>query len=118
MEQFFLVPDSVYNKSLITQSVTKQELPKYQPSRNPTYHTDSLKKEINKKIFSKADPLVDKIMSFLRIKLSISQTLILDGVETGNFLSDLLNNCVVKTQRFQTFTLLYLTPLVYLPLWF
>ena len=37
MEQFVLVPASVYNKSLITQSVTKQELPKYQPSQNPTY---------------------------------------------------------------------------------
>ena len=32
MEQFGFVPASVYNKSLITQSATKQELPKYQPS--------------------------------------------------------------------------------------
>ena len=30
----------------------------------------------------------------------------------------LLNNWVVKTQTFQTFTLIYLTPLVYLRLWF
>ena len=88
MEQFVLVPASVYNKSLITQSVTKQELPKHQPSQNPTYHIDSLKKEINKKLFSKPDPLVDKILSCPRIKLSISETLILDGVETGIFLSD------------------------------
>ena len=29
-----------------------------------------------------------------------------------------LSNCVVKTQTFQTFTLLYLTPLVCLRLWF
>ena len=50
MEQFVLVSASVYNKSLITQSVTKQELPKYQPSQNPTYQVDSLQKEINKKI--------------------------------------------------------------------
>ena len=89
MEQFVLVPASVYNKSLITQSVTKQELPKYQPLQNPTYQIDSLKKEINKKIFSKADSSVDKILSCPRIKLSNSQTLILDGVETGFFLSDL-----------------------------
>ena len=33
---------------------------------------------------SKADSLVDKIFSCPRIKLSNSQTLILDGVETGN----------------------------------
>ena len=86
MEQFVLVPASVYNKSLITQSVTKQELPKYQLSQNPTYQVDSLKKEINKKLFSKADSLVDKICP--RIKLSNSQTVVLDGVETGIFLSD------------------------------
>ena len=50
MEQFVLVPAFVYNKSLITQSVTKQELPKYQPSQNPTYQVDLNKKEINKNI--------------------------------------------------------------------
>ena len=88
MDQFVLVPASVYNKSLITQSVTKQELPKYQPSENPTYQIESLKKEISKKLFSKADSLVDKILSCPRIKLSNSQTLILDGVQTGIFLSD------------------------------
>ena len=78
----------MYNKSLITQSVTKQELPKYQPLQNPTYQNDSLKKEINKKLFSKADYLVDKILSCPRIKLSNSATLNLDGNETGIFLLD------------------------------
>ena len=96
MEQFVLVPASVYNKSLITQSVTKQELPKCQPSKNPTYHVDSLKKDINKKLFSKGDSLVDKILSCPRIKLSNSQTLILDGVETGVFLSDFAQQLRLK----------------------
>ena len=73
----------MYNKNLITQSVTKQELPKYQPSQNPTYQIDSLKKEINTKFYSKADSLIDKILSRPRIKLSNSQALDLDGVETG-----------------------------------
>ena len=88
MDQFVLVPASVYNKSLITQSVTKQELPKYQPSQKSTYQIDSLKKEINRKLISKADSLVDKILSCPRIKLSDSKTLILEDVETGIFLSD------------------------------
>ena len=88
MDQFVLVPAFVYNKSLITQSVTKQKLPKYQPSQNPTCQIDSLKEEINKKLFSKADSLVDKILSCPRIKLSNSQTLILDGVENAISLSD------------------------------
>ena len=80
MEQFVLVPASVYQKNLITQSVTKQVRPKYQPSQNPTYQVDSLKNEINKKLFSKAGSLVDKNLSCPRIKLSNSQNLILDGV--------------------------------------
>ena len=52
MEQFVLVPASVYNKSV---SVTKQELPKYKAEQPPTYQIDSLKKEVNKKLFCKAD---------------------------------------------------------------
>ena len=88
MDHFVLVPASVYNKCLITQSVTKQELPKYQPSQNPTYQIDSLKREMNKKLFSKADTLVDKILSCPLIKPSNSQTLILDDVITGVFPSD------------------------------
>ena len=61
MEQFVLVPAFVYKKMWITQAVTKQELPKCQPLKDPTYQVDSLKMETNKKLFSKADSLVDKI---------------------------------------------------------
>ena len=86
MEQFVLVPASVYNKS--AQSVTKQELPKYKAEQPPTYQIDSLKKELNKKLFSKTDPLIDKILSSSRIKLSNSQTKNLDGVDTGVLISD------------------------------
>ena len=86
MEQFVLVPASVYNKS--AQSVTKQELPKYKAEQPPTYQTDSLKRDINKKLFGKADTLIDKILSCSRIKLSNSQTIILDGVDTGVLISD------------------------------
>ena len=49
-----------------------------------------LKKKINKKLFSKADPLRDKILSCSRIKLSNSQTIILDGVDTGVLISDFI----------------------------
>ena len=86
MEQFVLVPASVYNKS--AQSVTKQELPKYKAEQPPTYQIDSLKKEINKKLFSKADPLIYKTLSCSRIKLSNSQTIVLDGLDTGVLNSD------------------------------
>ena len=89
MEQFVLVPASVYNKSVTTQSVTKQELPKYKAEQPPTYQIDSLKRDINKKLFGKADTLIDKILSCSRIKLSNSQTIILIGVDTGLLISDL-----------------------------
>ena len=86
MEQFVLVPASVYNKS--AQSVTNQELPRYKAEQPPTYQIDSLKRDINKKLFGKADTLIDKNLSCSRIKLSNSQTIILDGVDTGVLISD------------------------------
>ena len=84
MEQFVLVPASVYNKS--AQSVAKQGLPKYKAEQPPTYQIDSL--NLNKKLFGKADTLTDKVLSCSRIKLSNSQTRFLDGVDTGVLFSD------------------------------
>ena len=92
MEQFVLVPASVYNKSVTTQSVTKQELPKDKAKQPPTYQIDSLKRDINKKLFGKADTLIDKILSCSPITLSNSQTVILDGVDTGVFISDFIQH--------------------------
>ena len=89
MEQFVRVPASVNNKSVTTQSVIKPEIPKYKTEQPPTYQIDSLKKDINKKLFGKADSLIDKILSCSRIKLSKSQTIILDGVDTGVLISKL-----------------------------
>ena len=88
MEEFVLVPASVYNKSVPTESVTKQDIPKYKTEQSPAYQIDSLKRDINKKLFGKADSLIDKILSCPRMKLSNSQTIFLDGVDTGVLLSD------------------------------
>ena len=88
MEQFLFVPASVYTKSVTMQSVRKQELPKYKTEQPPTYQIDSLKRDINKKLFGKAGTLIDKILSCSRIKLSNSQTIILDGVDTRVLISD------------------------------
>ena len=88
MEQFVLVPASPYNKSLTTQSVTKQELPKYKAEQPPTYQIEPLKRDINKKLFCRADSPIDKILSCSRIKLSSSQTIFLDGVDTEVLISD------------------------------
>ena len=88
MEQFVLVPSSVYNKSVTAQSVAKQEIPKYKAEQAPTYQIDSLKRDINMKMFGKADPLLDKVLTCSRITLSTSQTIFLDGVDTGVLISD------------------------------
>ena len=88
MEQFVLVPFSVYNSSNSATIVTKQELPKNKPEQTPTYHKNTLKKEINQQLFKSASPLVNKILETPRIKLSNSNTLILDGIETGVLLKD------------------------------
>ena len=73
---------------MTTQSVTKQEHPKYKAEQPPTYQVDSLERDINKKLFGRADSLVDKILSCSRIKLSNSQTKVLDGVDTGVLILD------------------------------
>ena len=92
MEQFVLVPLSVYNSSSNNPTiVTKQELPKYKPEQNPTYQKDTIKKEINQQLTTSATPLLNKILESPRIKLSNSNTLILDGIETGVLLKDFAN---------------------------
>ena len=83
MEQFVLVPASVFNESVTTQSITQQEVPKFNAEQYPTYQIDFLKIDINKKLFGKAHTLIDKILSCSRMKLSNLQTKILDGVDTG-----------------------------------
>ena len=72
------------NKS--AQSLRKQELPKYKAEQPPTYQSYSL--HHNEKLFGKSDPVIDKILSCSRSKLSNSQTIILDGVDTGVLISD------------------------------
>lgn len=89
MEQFVLVPISIYNSKIKPSSVvTKSELPTYQVEKTPEYQVDLLKKDINKKLFAKADSLVDKLLSSPRIKLSNSNILLLDGRDTGVSLTD------------------------------
>ena len=89
MEQFVLVPASLLNKLYTTKSTTlKVDLPKYQPQQTLTSQVDSLKKDINKKLFAKADSLVDKLLASPRIKLSLANTIVLDGTDTGVLLQD------------------------------
>ena len=98
----------MYNKSLITESVTKQEFPRSQPVQNPRYQFDSLKKVTNKNKFVKADTLVNEISPCPRIKLANSRTSSFDAVETGIFLLDFaqLLHCKNANVRDIYFTLL------------
>ena len=86
MEQFVLVPGFVYNKSVTTPSVKQQELPKYTAEQPPRYQIDSLKRDFNKKVCT--DNLIDKILSCSRIRLTLSQTIFLDDVDTRVLISD------------------------------
>ena len=89
MEQFVLVPLSVYNSSNNPTIVTKQELTKYKPEQTPTYHKVSLKKGIKQQLSTSDSPLVNKILEYPRFKLSNSNTLIPNGIETGVLLKTL-----------------------------
>ena len=88
MDQFVLVPLSVNNSSNDPTIATRQELPKYTTEESPTYHEDRLKKEINQQLNTSASPLVNKILECPRTKLSNSNTLNMDGIDTGVLLKD------------------------------
>ena len=88
MEQFLLVPLSVCNSSNSPTIVAKLELPKSKTEQTPTYHKCTLKKEINQQLSTSASPLVNKLLESPHIKLSNSNTLILDGKETSVLLKD------------------------------
>ena len=120
MEQFVLVPASVYNnkKSLNTQAVRKKDVPKYQAEKNSLYQTDSLKKEISKASLPKQTLWSAK---FCLVLLSSTQTRGLYNWMVWKmefYCQTLLNIFVVKTQTFQTITSLCSTLLVYLHRWF
>ena len=90
MAQFVLVPASAYNMSATTQSVTKQELQKQRAEQTPSYRIDPLKRDINKKLFGKADTLIDKILSCSRMKFSNLHTIIMDGIDIGLLTSEFI----------------------------
>ena len=73
---------------MTTQSVTKQELPKYEAEQPLMYQIGSLKKDVKKTVFGKADTVIDKSLSCSRIRLSNSQTINLVGIDTGVLFSD------------------------------
>ena len=109
MDHFLLDPASVYKKSLNIQSVTNKDLPTYQPSQNPKYRSDSPRKEINKKLFAKADTLFDKSHPVFVSSSQIRRLQYWMVCKREVYCQMLLNNFAVKTQTFEIFTLLYFT---------
>ena len=117
MEQFVLVPLSVFNSSNNPTIVTKKELPKYEPEQFPTYRKDTLKKGINQQLRTSASLPVNKVLESQRIKLANSNTLIVDGRETGVLLKDFAQRLKSKNVSVPDiyFTLLHLTQPASLP---
>ena len=119
MEQFVLVPNSVYNSNIKKPTVvTKKELPTYHGEEKPTYQIEFVNKDINKSLFAKADSLVDKVLSSPRKRLSPSNFLILDGRDTGVSLTDFAEKLKRKNAEVPDIFLLYLMLLILHPAWF
>ena len=118
-EHFVLVPISVYNSNIIKPTVvTKKELPIYQSEKKFTYQIESVKNDMNKNFFAKADSLVDKVLSSPHIKLSSYNFLILDGRDTGVSLTDFAQTLKRKNAEVPDVFLLYLMLLILHPAWF
>ena len=88
MEQFVLVLLLCKTSVSIPRQLQRWILQKIKLQKNPDTKLIHLGKEINKKLFTKADSLVDKILPCPRIKLSNSQTLLLDSLKISLLLSD------------------------------
>ena len=90
MEQFLPVRLAVYNcNSNNITTVKKQELPKCKPDQSHTYQKRTKKKGFNKKFISSATPSLNKMLEFPRKKLSKSNTMLLDAIETGLLLREI-----------------------------
>ena len=97
MEQFVLVPASLPSKLNTTNSTTlKVDRPKYQPEQPPTSEVEALKEDIIKNLFAQADCFVDKLLAFPRIKLSLPNTIVLDGTDSGVLLHDFAQHLLRK----------------------
>ena len=104
MEQFVLVPISVYNIKLNKPTVvTKKELPSSQSDDKPTYQIESVKKEIQKELFAEADSLFDKVLSSPSIIFSTWNFPILDGTDTGVSPTDFAQTLKLKNTEFPCF---------------
>ena len=115
MEQFVLVPFSVYDGINHPTIVTKQELPKDKPEQNPTYEKDMIGKEINQHLTTSPTPLINKLLESPRIKQSSSNTLIVDGIETAVLLKDFAQRLKLKNIPVPEIYFIYLTQPTSLP---
>ena len=103
MEQFDLVPLSVYNSSTNPSIVTKEEPHKFKPDQNPTYHKGTTRKKITQQLTRTATSVLNKILESPRVKLSNLKTLILDGIETSVLLKDFSQHLKRKNEPIRDF---------------
>ena len=88
MEQSVLLLLSVYNSRNNPTVVTRKKPPEYKPEQIPTFRKDTLKNEINQQLSTSAFTLFNKDLDPPCIKLSNSNTLIRNGIETDVLLED------------------------------
>ena len=93
MEQFVLIPRYLYEEKFRLDKAEKAIEPQVVQDQNlePVYS------EVNSRLKSKNNSLVDKILASPRIKLSTSNTILLDGKETGVAIADF--NYSIKRER-------------------
>ena len=119
MEQFVLVPISVYNSNIKKNNRCHKEGTTHLSERRQTHVPDWICEERYpwKHFFAKADSLVDKIL-YSRVILSTSNFLILDGRDAGVSLTDFAHTLKRKNAEVPAMFLVYLMLLILHPAWF
>ena len=89
MEQFVLIPQHLYEQKFIL-DVEKLDTFEQKPVSVPTHLNPNYKEISNKTRSFKNESIVDQILNSPRVKLSLSDTILLDGRDTEVAFADFI----------------------------
>ena len=96
MEQFVLIPQHLYEQKFKLE-VKKLDTFEQKPVSVPTHLNPNYKEISNKTRSLKNESIVDQILNSPRVKLSLNDTILLDGRDTEKAFADFF--CIEKKER-------------------
>ena len=107
MEQFVLIPQHLYGQKFKL-DVEKLDTFEQKPVSVPTHLNPNYKETSNKTRSLKNESIVDQILNSPRVKLSLNDTILLDGRDTEVAFADFIFALKRKNADFPTYITQYL----------